>query len=90
MSLYVYSCPQCDEPVEIWHSILECDEERFCPFHAGQAVTRRIPNSFAFALKGANRADGWNGPTVREIQRKTEDSPEYKSGQLRPVGSRWV
>ena len=85
MSIYSYACPKCDEPVEVVHSVHDCDTERFCPFHAAEVMTRRAPDLIRFALKGANFSAGWNGPTVREVQRAMEDSPEYKSGKIRPV-----
>lgn len=90
MATYSYLCPKCDEPLEVWHSIHECDDERFCPFHPAQPITRRAPESIMFVLKGANFANGWNGPTTREIQRATEDSPEFRSGKIEPVPARAI
>ena len=84
MSIYDYQCSKCDEPVEVVHSVSDCDVQQFCPFHPAEVMTRRAPNSIRFALKGANYAHGWNGPTTREIQRAMESTPEYQSGKIRP------
>ena len=90
MATYSYSCPSCDEPVEMWHSIHECDVERFCPFHPAQVITRRIPGSVMFVLRGANHSDGWNGPTVVETQRLVESSERFKRGEIERVPERAI
>lgn len=42
---------------------------------------------FGFRATGFGRAN-WNGPTIREVQRSYEDTPEFKSGKISKVSER--
>ena len=35
-----------------------------------------------------NGLDNWRGPTVREIQRSYEDTPDFKSGKISKISTR--
>lgn len=35
-----------------------------------------------------NGIDNWRGPTVREIQRSYEDTPDFKSGKISKISTR--
>jgi len=70
-------CLTCNSPIH-----LEGDIKRQLCFkcHIG---------SITFGFKGAQEGkSNWNGPTIREIQRSYEDSPEFKSGKISKVPAR--
>lgn len=60
-----------------------------CPEH-NVPSQKIITAGASFHLKQADRSVPWKEATTREIQRKVEASPEYQSGQIQPVGQRWV
>ena len=42
-----------------------------------------------FGFRGASEGkSNWNGPTIREIQKSYEDTPEFKSGKISKVPAR--
>jgi putative FmdB family regulatory protein len=88
MPTFDFKCEICGDEIE-----------EFLPLGSEVRTSRCICGGRSVRQMGSPRViwngpvrgrENWNGPTTVEIIRQKNDSPEVKSGDHTPKGSRWV